>query len=71
MKRNLKLYAKRAAKGLSQVEASKALSIPINVYTRIEHGETSGKIENWCKIQELYEISDEEMWSIVKENRRY
>lgn len=71
MKKNLKLYARRAAKGLSQVEAAKKLDMPINVYTRIEHGETSGKIENWCKIQELYEVPDEEMWDLIKENRRY
>lgn len=71
MNKNLKLYAKRASMGLTQIEAAKKLNIPINVYTRIEHGERSGKVENWCKIQELYGIPDEEMWSIVKESRRY
>ena len=71
MKKNLLLYARRASKGLSQVEAAKQLGIPINVYTRIEHGETSGKVETWCKIQELYEVPDEEMWTIIKESRRY
>ena len=71
MGKNLKLYSLRNAKGLSQVEAAKKLNIPINVYTRLELGCTSGKVENWCKIQELYEVPDEEMWSLIKESRRY
>lgn len=69
--KNMKLYSLRNDKGWSQMEASKELNIPINVYSRLERGETSGKVENWSKIQEVYGIPDEKMWSLIKESRRF
>lgn len=64
--KNLKLFALRRSKGLTQIEASKKLGIPINVYARIEQGKSSGKIENWTRIQKFYGVSDEDMWKLIK-----
>lgn len=64
--KNLKLFALRKRRNWTQLEAAKMIGLPINVYARIERGEVSGKVENWTKIQEVYGIPDEEMWSVVK-----
>ncbi|GEM_PF-7072950 len=64
--KNLRLFNLRKEKGWTQKEAAKEYGIPINVYQRIEQGKFSGKIENWEKIQEVYDIPDEEMWKVIK-----
>lgn len=64
--KNLMLFNLRKVKGWTQIEAARELGIPISVYQRIEEGKLSGKIENWEKVQNVYEIPDEEMWKVIK-----
>lgn len=63
---NLRLFNLRKQKNLTQIQAAEQLGIPINVYQRIEQGKNKGKIDAWDKIQDFYEIPDEEMWKVVK-----
>lgn len=63
---NLRLFNLRKKKNLTQVQAAQQAGIPINVYQRIEEGKNKGKIDTWDRIQEFYEVPDEEMWKVVK-----
>lgn len=64
--KNLRLFNLRHERNLTQIEAAEKLGIPIVVYQRIEQGKAEGKVSNWDRIQEFYEIPDEEMWKVVK-----
>lgn len=63
---NLRLFNLRKKKNLTQVQAAQRAGIPINVYQRIEEGKNKGKIDTWDRIQEFYEVPDEEMWKVIK-----
>lgn len=63
---NLRLFNLRKKKNLTQVQAAQQAGIPINVYQRIEEGKNKGKIDTWDRIQEFYEVPDEEMWKVIK-----
>jgi len=63
---NLQLFNLRKKRNLTQIQAAEKLGIPIVVYQRMEQGKTSGKVENWDRIQNFYEIPDEEMWKVIK-----
>ena len=64
--KNERLLNLRKVQGWTQKQAALKLEIPIAVYQRIEEGKKSGKIENWDRVQKLYNIPDEEMWKVVK-----
>lgn len=64
--KNLKLFTLRKAAGLSQIDVAKKLGIPTNLYAKIERGETTGKVRVWFRIKELFDVSDEEMWELIK-----
>lgn len=63
---NLKLFTLRKAAGLSQIETAKKLGIPVNLYSAIERGESNGKTAVWERIQNLFNVPDEEMWELIK-----
>lgn len=64
--KNAKLYALRVNKHWSQEVAAQRLGIPLASYKLIEQGKQEGKPRTWLKIQKVYNISDADMWELIK-----
>lgn len=65
--RRLKLKAFRVMKGLSQQEMAEELNCSRGRYAGIESGRRDGTHEFWQTLQNTFEISDSEMWGLMKE----
>lgn len=66
--KNLALFNLRKRKGWSQEEAARRLEIPLISYQKIEQGKSEGKVNFWRRVQRIYELSDEDMWSVVNDS---
>lgn len=49
---------------LTQQELAKELGVSCATYNLIESGQRKGSIEVWTKIQQLFNISDADVWSL-------
>lgn len=65
---NIKLKIKRIENRMTQKEVAERLGISIPAYSFLESGKRKGRLELWIQIQNLFHISDAEMWQIVKHN---
>lgn len=63
---NTKLYSFRVENGLTQEVVAKKLGVSLVTYQHMERGESDGKPKTWLKVQNLYAIPDNDMWSIIK-----
>jgi transcriptional regulator with XRE-family HTH domain len=64
--KNLMLFNLRKMREWDQVDVAAKLGIPVNYYADIEKGKSQSKPSVWVKIQNLYEIPDEDMWKLIK-----
>ena len=55
MRKNLKEARQKA--GMTQKQVAEYLGISEHAYQKIEYGKRIGKIENWDKLEDLFEIS--------------
>ena len=55
---------------LSKKEMSEKIGITIAAYSLIESGKRTGSTNTWKKIQELFNLSDEETWQLQKNNKK-
>ena len=51
---------------LTQKEVADKLEISVNSYVRIENGEHIGSTKTWLKLQNLFNLTDEETWQLQK-----
>ena len=61
---NLKLF--RTARKLRQTDIALALGVSRATYSFIERGKRSGNAEFWQKLQSVYNVSDEQMYTLMK-----
>lgn len=62
-----RLKIKRVAAGLTSYEASEAIGVAKQYWSLVETGKQRGTIKLWRRIQDLLDIPDEEMWSVINE----
>lgn len=55
---------------LSQQEVAAKLGISTGAYSFIESGKRTGSTRTWKKIQEVFNLTDEEVWSLQKNNKK-
>lgn len=55
---------------LSQRETAAKLGISEGAYSYIEKGKRTGSTRTWKKIQEVFHLTDEEVWSLQKNNKK-
>ncbi len=53
---------------LTQEEMARRIGISKGAYSLIEQGKRVGSIKTWVKIQELFGLSDNEVWVLQKNN---
>lgn len=51
---------------LTQKEMAEKIGITIGAYALIESGKRVGSTKTWMKIQELFKLSDQEVWQLQK-----
>ncbi len=51
---------------LTQQEMADKIGISKGAYSLIEQGKRVGSIRTWVKIQELFNLTDEEVWRLQK-----
>lgn len=51
---------------LTQLEVAKRIGISLGAYSLIENKKRIGSRKTWLKIQELFNLTDEEVWSLQK-----
>ena len=64
-----KLKKLRNNNGLSIRKTAEILGIDFVAYMRIEKGISNGSFETWKKIQKLFKIKDNDMWSLINVSR--
>lgn len=55
---------------LTQQEMSEKIGISLGAYCLIENGKRTGSTKTWLKIQELFKLTDEEVWRLQKNNKK-
>ena len=55
---------------LSQQEVAEKLGISTGAYSFIENGKRTGSTKTWMKIQELFNLTDEDVWNLQKNNKK-
>ena len=55
---------------LSQRETAEKIGISEGAYSYIENGKRTGSTKTWKKIQEVFNLSDEEVWKLQKTNKK-
>ena len=61
-----RLKAFRVLRKLRQTDIACALGVSRATYSHIERGECDGSIKFWQKLQQVYGVSDEEMYALMK-----
>ncbi len=64
MRLNLKVF--RVSKNLKQSDIAKMLGMTSPAYSMIEQGKRDGTIPFWNKLQKTFNIPENEMWSLMK-----
>ena len=64
MRKNLKIF--RVQNDLSQEEIAEKIGCTRATYSAIENGTRDGRRTFWMKLQQAFNVSDEEMWALVK-----
>lgn len=62
---NKKLKGLRLSNLLSQEELAKKVKVSIVTYNKIEQGKISGSIRFWKRIQNEFNINDNDMWNLI------
>jgi transcriptional regulator with XRE-family HTH domain len=65
--RSLKVF--RARRGLTQEQIAKRMGWSRQYYAKTENGRSTGSILFWVKLQDAFNIPDEEMWPLVKDTK--
>lgn len=68
MRTNLKVL--RVKQHLTQAEIATKLGVSYATYNLIEQGKRKGSTEFWQQIQELFNLTDAEMWQLYA-NKEY
>ena len=53
---------------LSQEEMAKRIGITKSAYCLIERGQRFGSFKTWLKIQSLFNLTDAEVWRLIKQS---
>lgn len=64
--RNLR-DARYHAGDLSQKEVALMVGISCSMYSQLERGEIGGSINTWKRIQEVFSLTDAEVWQFQKQ----
>ena len=64
MRTNLKVF--RVKQHLSQEEMAEKIGFSRGAYTAIESGKRDGRQSFWMALQKAFDISDEQMWALKK-----
>lgn len=64
MRKNLKLF--RVKQGLTQGEIADRIGCNRNTYGAIENGKANGKLQFWNALKKAFDISDEEIGGLMK-----
>lgn len=68
MARKILLKQFRVSHGdMTQTELANAIGVPHSYYTRVERGVLSGNVEFWAKLQARFNVSDGDIWRMMKE----
>ena len=59
--RMIKLNKIRKESGLTQKEVAEHLGMNVNAYQRIEYGTRGTNIENWDKLEDLFQVPQREL----------
>lgn len=51
---------------LTQQEIAEKIGISVGAYSLIESGKRVGSTKTWVKIQELFNLTDEQVWQLQK-----
>lgn len=63
--RNKLLYILRCKNFLNQTDISKRLGVSVSMYSLIENRKRKGSKEFWKKLQDEFELSNEELENII------
>ncbi|MBQ6447107.1 MAG: helix-turn-helix transcriptional regulator [Bacillus sp. (in: Bacteria)] len=55
---------------LTQKEMADKIGISVGAYSLIESGKRVGSTKTWLKIQELFNLTDEEVWRLQTKKER-
>ena len=61
-----RLKAFRVLRKERQTDIALALGVSRATYSHIERGECDGSMKFWQKLQQVYGVSDEEMYALMK-----
>lgn len=64
---NKSLKIIRVKNGLTQEEMARKLGMSRQNYGLIETGKAPGNIRFWSKLQKTFNLSGEEMWSVISD----
>lgn len=67
MQENKSLKILRVRYSLTQAEMAEKLGMSRQAYAKIENGLTLGNISFWLKVQYIFNITSEEMWSLIND----
>lgn len=62
----LKLQEERKKRGLTKREVAEKLGVSQQFVYLLETAKKDGTLKTWKKIQDIYNLSDEEMWDIMQ-----
>ncbi len=68
--RSINLKILRVRKNLTQAELAEKVGVSNPTYNLIEQGKRKGSIEFWVKLQQVFNLSDAEMWQLYS-NKEY
>lgn len=66
MRTDLKVL--RVKSNLTQKELSEKIGISVGAYSLIEKGKRVGSNKTWIKIQEIFNLTGEEVWNLQNNN---
>lgn len=54
---------------LTQIEMSKSINYSLAYIKKIEAGERKGSIDFWKKIQNVYNVKNDDIWRLIKNDK--
>lgn len=60
------LKEERLKRGLTKQQVADSLGVSMQFVYLLETKKKDGTLKTWKKIQDLYNLSDEEMWAIMQ-----